>query len=551
MKRISLLLAVLLLFGFVAQTFAAGTPAGTSITNQATGSYQDGGGNDMPGVSSNVVTTIVAQDPGLTINSPADQGVPNGGTVVYSHTITNNGNFQDTVSIGMTNTDNTKFTAVLYHDLGTVGVYDDGVDTVLTGDYYLAADASINVLTRVTNVSASSGNTTNSTVTASSVPYPAETASDEVVTTATEASISGSLDADQISYNPGETITYTVDFTNNGDETAYAADVTLHIPANTTYVPNSTYLDADGSGGGSAVQQNDGTVWSGGTGTVTVGDVTAGTNVTVTFQVTVNNDATGTISDAAEIDYDNASGAAYTQVELDEDVTVSRTYGVDASSPDPDKTGTGGNWVTYSIKVKNTGNGTDSYDVSASHDSSWTWEYYSDANGDGIINGADAELVGPNTGNIADGDSAYVIARVQIPGGTPDAAQDETTVTFTSTGDGSTNDSVVLTTDVDAPLLVLVKSVSPTGNQPPGTDLEYTVVVTNNGSADATTVVITDVIPANTTYKAGTLYIGAANPTDDPDADAAECDGTTATFNLGTIASGGGSETIKLTVTIN
>ena len=548
MKRTSLLLAVLLLFGFAAQSFAVGTPAGTPISNQATGTYKDGGGNDMPGVSSNIVTTIVAKDPGLTINSPADQDVPNGGSVVYSHTISNTGNFQDTVAISMTNTDNIKFTAVLYHDLGTVGTYDAGTDTVITGNYHIPANGSINVLTRVTNVSASSGNTTNSEVTASSVPFPAETISDEVVTTATEALLEGSLDADQATYNPGNTITYTVDFDNNGDETAYSTTVTLHDPAKTVYVPNSTTIQIDG---GSVDPVNDAYRTPG---YVTVGDVAAGSNVIIQYQVTVNGDATGTISAAAEIDYDNSLGTGYTQVELTEDVTVDRTYGVTVTSPDPDKTGTGGNTVKYLLVVTNTGNGTDNYNWSKTAGEGWTWTFYlndeedGDETNDSPLSDTDSDGT-VDTDDIAAGGHVQIIAIVTIPGGTPDGTEDVTTVSFES-DDESTSDSQALTTEVEAPFITLVKSVSPTGNQPPGTDLEYTVVVTNAGSTDALSVVITDVIPTNTTYKAGTLYIDAANPTDDADADAASCDGTTATFNLGTVTTST-PKTIKLTVTIN
>jgi uncharacterized repeat protein (TIGR01451 family) len=548
MKRTSLLLAVLLLIGFAAQSFAAGTPAGTMISNQATGTYNDGSGNPMPGVSSNIVQTRVAENPGVTITSPADQNVANESFVTYALTITNTGNFTDTYDLGLTNTDDVKFSVALYEDTDGDGVLDDDEDdTEITETDAVAADGEYDIIVKVTNVSAAQGNQTTTQVAATSQYDAGTSTSDSFVSTATLAAISGSLDADQVSYNPGEVITYTVDFDNNGNETAYSTVTTLHIPAKTTYVPNSTYLGA--------AQQVDGTTWSGGTGTINVGNVAASGNVVITFQVTVNNDATGTISDAAEIDYDNSQGTAYTQVELSEDVTVTRTYGVDASTPDGDKAGTGGNDVLYSIEVENTGNGTDNYNLSASHDSSWTWEYYYDLDGDGVIDGGETQLTDTDgdltidTGDIESGDSKFVIAKVTIPGGTPDVAQDETTVTFTS-DDGSTSDSVVLTTDVDAPFLSLVKSVSPSGDQPPGTELTYTVVVTNSGSANAGTVVITDPIPANTTYKAGSLTIDTVSKTDAADADEASCVAGTATFNLGTVDTTT-PVSISFTVTIN
>jgi fimbrial isopeptide formation D2 family protein/uncharacterized repeat protein (TIGR01451 family) len=51
------------------------------------------------------------------------------------------------------------------------------------------------------------------------------------------------------------------------------------------------------------------------------------------------------------------------------------------------------------------------------------------------------------------------------------------------------------------PLIYLVKSVSPTGNQVPGTDLTYAVTFTNAGNAIAQRLVLTDAIPDNTDYK--------------------------------------------------
>jgi fimbrial isopeptide formation D2 family protein/uncharacterized repeat protein (TIGR01451 family) len=51
------------------------------------------------------------------------------------------------------------------------------------------------------------------------------------------------------------------------------------------------------------------------------------------------------------------------------------------------------------------------------------------------------------------------------------------------------------------PLINLVKSVSPTSNQVPGTDLTYTVTFTNAGNAVAQRLILTDAIPDNTDFK--------------------------------------------------
>lgn len=64
-------------------------------------------------------------------------------------------------------------------------------------------------------------------------------------------------------------------------------------------------------------------------------------------------------------------------------------------------------------------------------------------------------------------------------------------------------------TDVDTinllPIVGLVKSVSPTGNQSPGTDLVYAINFSNTGAAVARTLVITDPIPSFTDFKIGSV----------------------------------------------
>ena len=56
-----------------------------------------------------------------------------------------------------------------------------------------------------------------------------------------------------------------------------------------------------------------------------------------------------------------------------------------------------------------------------------------------------------------------------------------------------------------APSMNLAESVTPSGTQPPGTDLAYATTFTNAGTAAAQSVVITNPIPANTDFKLGSV----------------------------------------------
>ncbi len=87
----------------------------------------------------------------------------------------------------------------------------------------------------------------------------------------------------------------------------------------------------------------------------------------------------------------------------------------------------------------------------------------------------------------------------------------------------------------------------------PGAVISYSIAVTVSVSGPALSVVITDLIPADTTYNTGTLTLNAAPLTDAADADAGDVGGTTpgtVTVNLGDLPVGS-LETVAFEVTIN
>lgn len=89
----------------------------------------------------------------------------------------------------------------------------------------------------------------------------------------------------------------------------------------------------------------------------------------------------------------------------------------------------------------------------------------------------------------------------------------------------------------------------------PGATLRYTVTTTVTGSGTALNVVITDPIPTNTTYTAGTLKLNGTLLSDTSGNDAGDVGGTTAgtvTVNLGPLTSAAADlKTITFDVTIN
>lgn len=257
------------------------------------------------------------------------------------------------------------------------------------------------------------------------------------------------------------------------------------------------------------------------------------------------------ITNQATVTYEDANANTITQLSNIVTTTVSQLAVVVVA---PDNTGTGeaNQTVLYSHTVTNNGNAADTFDLTGVSASGWTVVIYSDANGNGLIDGADAPIT--DTGSIGVDAAVSIIVAVTLPAGPiGDGTTDVTTVTATSQFDGAVSDSATDTTTVDSPALGVVKSVSPTGNQPPGTVLTYTIVITNNGGADADNVVMTDPEPTNTTYQAGTIDQDGTGKTDATGDDNADFGGTTGgavTVDVGTLAAGA-STTITFDVQID
>jgi len=539
MKRTIFLTVMFLAVICSVQIFAEGTPAGTVITNQAVGNYKDANGNDMAQVTSNEVTTTVSQVAGVDIAPDGSQNIQRNHYVDYALTVTNTGNGTDTfdLSASTSSSGSSTFSEEIYYDANGNGVIDAG-ETTVSATSALAADATYDIVVRVSVTGGVKDEVGTTTVTATSQYNGSVTDQATLTSTVIAADIAGTLAADNYSKAPEEIITYTLTYNNNaGTDVAYNTRVTPVVPTNTEWVGNVT-LNGSPTGTGEGVE-------------VVVGDLAVSGSATLTYQVRVSagTPAGTNINNTLTIKYDDSQSTAYPDVDVSTPsaVVVSQDYGFTTSVADPDLSGDPGDDVQYSIQLTNNGNGTDNYNISESSGQGWTWTYYLDANNDGVADGGAIT----NTGDVTSGSTTYILAVVTIPGGTADGTSDVTDVTFTAQVDPANQTSTEqLTTTVTAPDLGLVKSVNPTGNQPPGTTLTYSVVVTNNGTGDATEVVITDNIPTNTTYVSSSLQIDGASKTDATGDDNASCDGSTATFSLGTMASGA-SITCSFQVTID
>ncbi|HEX8140511.1 MAG TPA: isopeptide-forming domain-containing fimbrial protein [Pyrinomonadaceae bacterium] len=126
-------------------------------------------------------------------------------------------------------------------------------------------------------------------------------------------------------------------------------------------------------------------------------------------------------------------------------------------------------------------------------------------------------------------------------------------LTFNSTGDLYFPGVLAFAVDVFRPQVEgnITKTVTDLngGSVNPGDELEYTINVSNTGNDGATSSVVTDPIPANTTYVAGSLQItsgaNAGTKTDAAGDDQAQFTGTSVVFRIGTGATSASGGTIN------
>lgn len=273
--------------------------------------------------------------------------------------------------------------------------------------------------------------------------------------------------------------------------------------------------------------------------------------------------ATTAITNTAHVTFTDANGNPLSQNSNTVTTIVSQVGGVDVAPNNGPITLAPGTTHYFAHTVTNTGNFDDYANLTAASAGAWPVTIYRDVNNNGTYEaGTDTLLADsagdadatPDSGLLANDGFMHILVAITVPAGTADGTGDVTTVTGVSVFDNARTDIATDTINVTAPNVAVVKSVAPVGPQPPGTLLTYTVVVTNNGTGAANTVVLTDPIPANTTYQAGSITINAAARTDGADADNADYNVTNpgfVTVTIGSLPGAGGTSTVTFQVHIN
>ncbi|NQV29317.1 MAG: DUF11 domain-containing protein [Candidatus Marinimicrobia bacterium] len=576
MKPTRFLTITLVLVGLVSMLNAAGTPANTEITNQALGSYKDANGNEIAGatagyVESNIVTTTVSQVAGASLGADQALNITALGSGLFSVTFTNTGNGSDTFALAATiGTGQTgSYTYQIYSDGGTLGVI-DGSDAVVSSTGVVLADGTYKLLIKVTDTTSGGAPEADGlvvTLTATSGFNGSISDATVLTTTVQAATVTATMTPDILLPVPGDVITYAICITNSGSATAYDMVFEFVIPTNLTYSSGTIRTGTTGWDLGTGLTDDgpdaDGGDWNAtttGAITVLLGDIAGSGNICVYYKVSVDAGVPEgtTISGTPTIDFNNIGAIPYPTVDPTGDITfdVAEDFGVDlASTGTTTFTGDPSDSLFYSFTVQNLGNGTDNFDLT-DVSSYVVWTFYVD-NGSGIL--SDAEIVAgaiTSTGNLTQLQIGTYIAVGIIPPGTADGTADATTFTAESQGEPGTLDTDNASATCTAPVLTLVKTVTHGGTSygtgdansaAPGTVLTYTVVVANSGSGVASTVVVSDVIPANTTYVAESMTVDGSGDDDDnvvtsPETvDSAYKAASSVVFDFATMSAAGGA----------
>lgn len=468
---------------FISSAHAAAPAAGTSISNVASATYTDSTGASKS-VNSNIVTTTVSPVGSITLVANRTATANPNALVSLSHTLTNNGNSSDTITLSVANIANAAGAAGDDYDFSGLKVYrdtnndgtPDGAPILIgaaTGTITLAAGQSVNLIVEgVTNASAAVGAEGQWTLTAESgrtdvVTGGALIASNTdtvtiingaVISLTKSASVS-LIDATKATAADRE-VTYTLNYTNTGNSAASNFTIEDTIPAGLEYVAGSAKLygnnqtDTADTDGYQFIETNPGSNDGKGKVSLTVASLAPGSSGILTFKVRVPlNAPVSVIENTAYSDVDGAGTASSPQPSNTHQLEIAKIFKGTINDSDTDNyadTPTPGpapldNQITIAnllqgqvavfgndnnpatteekIFIHNTGNFADEFTVSTSNGT---------LPPNSVITLYQADGVTPfvSTGTLAKGGKYELVAKITLPASYANAANPNLTATL-------------------------------------------------------------------------------------------------------------------------
>ncbi|MCD6380334.1 hypothetical protein J7M07_07830 [bacterium] len=412
-------------------------------------------------------------------------------SVDFTNTVRNDGNAADEINITLdaTSTVPAAWNVQFFRNDGVTPLSDSGSDGI--GDVgSVGAGATVDFIVRVSVPGdAVAGGPYLAVVNAESANDPTvyNLTTDEITLVNPAAVEIGNYDGapgiDNTPVNqntdPGNTVDFPLDIVNTGGSSDNFA-LSVNFPAGWSV----TYYEDTNSNGILDVPEL--------TPITGIGPVAAGSEVNIIAHVAV---PAGEIPGVNNIDLRATSNnnAAVFDV-ITNTVTVNNASLV-SITPNRNGTGTSGGTIRYDHTVTNMGNVDDTFMLSFASSNGWSYSFFD------ILNNP------INSVTLTAGSTQNIVVQISIPGGIPNGTVENGTITVTGNAYAATNSALDVTTIV-AGNLVLNKSVNPSGNQAPGTELTYRTDYSNVGAGNLDTIVIFDAMPAWTQYRVGSASSG-------------------------------------------
>jgi uncharacterized repeat protein (TIGR01451 family) len=548
-SRIGVAMVIALLISSVQFSSAAGTAAGTAITNTASVTFNDGA--NVKNKTSNTVTMYVGHKVAAAF-TPASDSLGTYDNVTYYRPIeiTNQGNRTTPFTVSFNSP--TGYTLTLIDDDNQDGIHQSGEVTPVTTTTSIAADGSRKYFIKADLGTIANGTTDNIIVTFTNaavddggnnivVLNPSAafsfTLKSTIVKPVISFAVSGTAPSPLI---PGAEFNFGITLDNTGSATPYSYDLgtTSSSVVRLQYTVPTNFSFTGGASGTFALSPS-GTVsyeYSGGIVTMYV-DTSylepADAAISFTLPIIIDQSQNNSTGPASGASINSSAGSFgnlnYSSPQNQLPVTAS-TSGTIFTGAVTVATSKGGKWTVtpandssaagetseYVLTLKNMGNLSATFKVTDV-----------DASGNVVVDHIVAEstngtdLGAGNTASVSAGSTIQIYVRLTIPGiaAVSDSIKRQISVSSNATGTlwtgvvGSDTTHTITTTVIAATFNITLAAESigglgTTTNPAPGDTITFALTIANTGGTNVTSVVISNLIPTNMSFVANGFAVG-------------------------------------------